>query len=86
MKVIETYREFGSYEMNSLNKEPSSINVVSYKRFKITSEKVSTLEEDREVLQELWNNCTNYHMWGSFNKEAKLLDFELVGSMGNKKR
>jgi hypothetical protein len=72
---FETFREIGSYEISNLTrKEPSSINSLSYKKYKVT---IQLIEEDNEVyisrLRELMAKQIGYTRQQRINEEINKL-------------
>jgi hypothetical protein len=79
-KVIETFREFGSWEIHQLQDNTFSCfnGNVRINKFRVTIEKV---EEPIEVitarLQKLWEDCDNHHHWEPLKNAAKKYNYEL---------
>lgn len=84
-KVIETFRELGSYYLSELQKdEPTSFNGnVQIKKYRITIEEiVEPVEVYEKRLQELWDNCDNHHHWNPLKYEADKIGYTLIGEAG----
>jgi len=86
---IETFREPDSYWLGQLRKDnPSCFNGdIQVHRYRVT---VELIEESPEVIgariQELWNNCDNWHHHDPLRFAAKKIGWELKGDFGNKKK
>lgn len=89
MKKIEfeTYQKFGDYEVRNMEtKKPTSFNgMVRVERYKVTIEKVSTVEEERKAIQEVWENTDNYHHHGIIKEYGKSIGYDVVGEFGANK-
>lgn len=89
MEAIETFRDIAGYSLQELvQKEPSCLNgMVRIEKYKITVEKI---HEPKEVyvkrLQKLWDECDNRYNRQPLQIEAKKLDIELKGDVGNKRK
>ncbi len=73
---FETFRDISSYEVGNLKRDkPSSINFLSYKKFKIT---IEPIEESNEVYIERLNNmllvADGYNEKTRINAEIKRLE------------
>ncbi len=84
---IETFRNVGNYELQSLlQKEPSCFNgSVKIKKYRVTIELVD--EPDTvytERIQHLWDYSKNYHDHTPLLNAAKSIGYQLKGERGNK--
>ena len=74
-RVIETFTDPGHFYVTH---EPSSVNKVSIRKYRVTVEQI---EEPVEVLHErllhLWRKCNNHHEKRSLLEEADRLGCEL---------
>lgn len=74
---IETFKNIGSYEIENLKKnEPSAINFLSYRKYKIS---IELIEESKEVLikrleELLESNKNNYNRRAIIKDELKKLN------------
>lgn len=84
MQVFETYKCFGSYDIDQLTQDkPTSFNGnVRAKRYKVTIEEVSTFEEECEAVQEMWDYGDNWHHNTPIRNYADKLGYQLKGSFG----
>ena len=86
---FETFRKIGSYElMNLTSTEPTCFNGnVNIRKYKVT---IELLEESNEVLaerlQNLWDNCDNYHHHNPLKFEANEIGYQLKGYAGDLRR
>lgn len=73
-KVVETFRTFGSYELDQWRQpEISCFNgSIKVRRYRVTIEEI---EEPPEVIEarliELWETCTNHHHRAAIDAVAK---------------
>ncbi len=81
---FETYEKFGDYEVRNMTSDkPRAFNaMVKVARYKVTIEKVSTVEEDHEAIQKLWENSDNYHNYSPIKNFAKSIGYDVVGDFG----
>lgn len=85
---ITTYRSPG-YSLSEWRdeNEPSFVNNLRYRKWRITAELVDEpLEVLQERLQKMWEQDTNWHHGSRYEAEAQALGFELQGRMGEKAR
>lgn len=87
-KSIETFRQVGDWELNSMKKsEPNCFNSkVDIFKYRVTIEKI---EEPKEVyqerLQKLWEETDNHHHYDPIKIVALKLGVELTGDFGAKR-
>ena len=75
-KVVETFTDPGHFYISH---EPSSVNTVSIRKYRITIEQVDEpIEVLRERLLLLWRKCNNHHEKLNLLAEAKRLSYELL--------
>jgi len=86
---IETFRDVGGWELNSMRDfEPSAMNGwVRFKKYKVT---VDIIEEPIEVYQErleyLWVTCDNHHNYSPIKHAALSIGYELKGEFGSQRK
>lgn len=88
-KVIETFRQVGSWEINNWNdKEPSAFNgVVRVEKYRVTIEKVEEpVEVIQQRLEELWATCDNHHHWMPLQNMAKKFNYSFKSERGSKRK
>jgi len=83
---FETFRSIGPYEIGKLTQlNPSSLNGVDVVKYRITIEEIpEPTEVIQQRIQELWDNCNNWHQWEPLKREAKKYNYTLMNSPGNK--
>ena len=79
MQTFETYKHFDDYDISNLTqKEPRAFNgELRVKRYKVTIEEVSTIEEECDAIQKLWDDCDNHHHYTPIRNYAKKIGYEL---------
>ncbi len=85
---FDTFRELGFYYQNSITQENPSVfnrevNIVKTRvTFEVVDEPIEVLQER---LQGLWDKEGNHHSRQPLRDYAKILNYEFVGQMGNKR-
>lgn len=88
---IETFRDPRGFSLNQLKQdEPSCINFLSIRKFRVT---VELIDEPVEVIQErikkLWYECDNHHAFDSLKAAGKqygiALDYNDFGKFRKKR-
>ena len=86
---FETFRQIGAYTISNLHQtDPSCFNGdVAVRKYRVT---IELIDEPTEViaarLQQLWDECDNYHHAGPLQVAAKAIGYTLVGSYGSKRK
>ena len=82
--VIETFKSFGTYELDNMRRDMSCFNgFVSVVKHKVTIEEIPCSQQEmKDRIQLLWDKCDNYHHHGPLKSAAKKHGIVLEGSPG----
>lgn len=83
-KIIETFRNPLHWLRDTTQSQPSAFNgEVMVKKYRITVEEISEpIEVIEKRLQQLWDDCDNYHHWTPLKNAAESIGYTLIGNAG----
>jgi hypothetical protein len=83
-KIVETFRNPLIWLRDTVQNEPTAFNgEVRVKKYRITVEEISEpIEIIQERLQQLWDDCDNFHHWTPLKRAAEVIGYTLTGPAG----
>lgn len=87
-KSIETFKQFGSYELNEWTWNTPSVwnGVVSVRKYRVTIEEIIDEEAERDRVRKLWRESDNHHHYAPLRAVAESFGMELDSSEFGKDR